>query len=330
MFSILGEFMSSKVSIIVPVYNIKNYIEGCIKSIISQTYNNIEIILVNDGSTDNSGELCQKYADTDCRIKVVNKANGGLSSARNAGIDVATGDYIIFVDGDDYIAANTLLELVSQIEKYDADIVQFGYVETNVDYSNQVCAPVSSMELISDTYQMFTRLYSIGGEAASACTKLYKKHLFDNLRFKEGINNEDEQMITFMLQKAKSVLYTDFKPYYYVTRQGSIINSRFSKKKLDIIDILEERKLQLAKLGFNDFLQTENNRIFMILINLWCESKSAKDAENNKIISDKIKEFVKKENVTLSLKFNIIYKLCKLNNRFVYLYYIYKKLYKQV
>ena len=88
--------------------------------------------------------------------------------------------------------------------------------------------------------------------------------------------------------------------------------------------------MQLAKLGFNDFLQTENNRIFMILINLWCDSKSAKDAENNKIISDKIKEFVKNENVTLSLKFNIIYKLCKLNNRFVYLYYIYKKLSKQV
>lgn len=322
--------MSKKVSVIVPVYNIENYIEGCIKSLISQTYNDIEIILVDDGSTDNSLNVCEQFAGIDNRIKIVNKANGGLSSARNAGIDVATGDYIIFVDGDDYIAANTLLELVSQIEKYDADIVQFGYVETNVDYSNQVCEPVSTTELVNDTHEMFKRLYSIGGEAASACTKLYKVYLFDSLRFKEGINNEDEQMITFMLQKAQSVLYTDFKPYYYVTRQGSIINSRFSKKKLDIIDILEERKLQLAKLGFNDFLQTENNRIFLTLINLWCESKTAKDAENNKIISDKIKEFVKNENVTLSLKFNIIYKLCKLNNRFVYLYYIYKKLSKQV
>ena len=224
--------MSKKVSVIVPVYNIENYIEGCIKSLISQTYTNEEIILVNDGSTDNSLNVCEQFAGLDNRIKIVNKTNGGLSSARNAGIDVATGDYIMFIDGDDYIAANTLLELVSQIEKYDADIVQFGYVETNADYSNQVCAPVSSMELISDTYQMFKRLYSIGGEAASACTKLYKVYLFDSLRFKEGINNEDEQMITFMLQKAQSVLYTDFKPYYYVTRQGSIINSKFSKKKI--------------------------------------------------------------------------------------------------
>ena len=168
--------MSKKVSIIVPVYNIENYIEGCIKSLVYQTYNKIEIILVNDGSTDNSLSVCERFAVSDNRIKIVNKANGGLSSARNSGIDVANGDFIMFIDGDDYIACNTLSELVLQIEKYDADIVQFGYVETNSDYSNQVCAPVSCLELVSDTYEMFKRLYSIGGEAASACTKLYKRH----------------------------------------------------------------------------------------------------------------------------------------------------------
>lgn len=318
------------VSVIVPAFNIEKYIASCIKSLLSQTYSDMEIILVNDGSSDNTLNICTEYANKDSRIITVNKPNGGLSSARNAGLNIASGEYVIFVDGDDYIAENTISELMSLIDKFDADIVQFGYVETNSDYSNQVCAPVGSMELIDDTHEMFKRLYSIGGEAASACTKLYKRHLFESLRFKEGINNEDEQMITFMLQKTKSVLYIDFKPYYYVTRQGSIINSGFSKKKLDIIDILEERKLELAKLGFNDFLQTENNRIFMTLINLWCASKSAKDIKNNKIISDKIKEFVKNENVTLSSKFNIIYKLCKINIRFVHLYYIYKKLTNQV
>lgn len=322
--------MRSKVSVIVPVYNIEKYVEGCIKSLISQTYNNLEIILVNDGSADNSLKICLDFSRIDRRIKIVNKDNGGQSSARNAGIDAATGEYIMFVDGDDYIAVNTVEVLMKCINKYSSDIVQFDYVETNNEYKTQVANEPTEFVLLNDMYKMFERLYNVGGSIASPCTKLYNKKLFESIRFREGMIYEDEYLITYILQSAKTILYIDFKPYYYLIRPGSTINSVFSKKKLDIFVVNKDRKEQLYKLGFDELVIIQNNRFFTSLLLLWCESKAIKDKENNIAITNELKSFLKKEKVNLSFKFNIIYKLCKLNYRFVYLYYVYKKLSNQV
>lgn len=322
--------MSKLVSIIVPVYNIENYAENCIKSLVNQTYQDIEIILVDDGSTDNSGKICDDFAQQHELIKVVHKENGGLSSARNAGLDVASGDYIMFIDGDDYIAENAVEILLKHIANNDADMVQFDYEETFVPYKSTKSSATDTKELVTDLKQMFEKLYLIGGPAASSCTKLYKKELFNTLRFKEGIIHEDEFLITELLPQVKSILYIPDKLYFYVMRTGSIVKSGFSKKRLDSLMVSENRIDKLEKLGFSELKEKEKNRWFTTAVNLWCDTTAVKDYENRKIIYDKIYMFIKNNNLNISGKFRLLYHLCKLNINLLYAYYLFKKIRKQV
>lgn len=322
--------MSKLVSIIVPVYNIENYAENCIKSLVNQTYKFLEIILVDDGSTDNSGKLCDDYAKTDERIKVIHKTNGGLSSARNAGLDVVSGDYIMFIDGDDYIAENAVEILLKHMSNHDADMVQFDYEETFVPYKSIKSSATDTKELVTDLKQMFEKLYLIGGPAASSCTKLHKKDLFNTLRFKEGIIHEDEFLITELLPQVKSILYIPDKLYFYVMRIGSIVKSGFSTKRLDALMVSEYRMAQLYKLGYNHLMEKEKNRWFMTAVNLWCDTTAVKDYENRKIIYDKIYMFIKNNSLNISGKFRLLYHLCKFNINLLYVYYLFKKIRKQV
>lgn len=322
--------MSKLVSIIVPVYNIENYAENCIKSLINQTHNFLEIILVDDGSTDNSGKICDNFAQKDKRIKVIHKTNGGLSSARNAGIDIATGDYFMFVDGDDYIAENAVEILLECMATHDADMVQFDYEETSVPYQSIKSTATDSTEIVTDLKQMFEKLYLIGGPAASSCTKLYKKELFKTLRFKEGIIHEDEFLITELLQKVKSIVYIPDKLYFYVMRTGSIVKSGFSKKRLDALMVSENRIDKLEDLGFSELKEKEKCRWFTTAVNLWCDTTAVKDYKNRKIIHDKIYMFIKNNNLKISGKFRLLYHLCKFNINLLYVYYLFKKFRKQV
>ncbi len=322
--------MSKLVSIIVPVYNIENYAENCIKSLIGQTYQDLEIILVDDGSLDVSGKICDDFAQKDERIKVIHKTNGGLSSARNAGIDIATGDYFMFVDGDDYIAENTVEILLEYIANHDADILQFDYEETFVPYQSINSTSTNKAEIVTNLKEMFEKLYYIGGPAASSCTKLYKKELFKTLRFKEGIIHEDEFLITELLPEVKSILYIPDKLYFYVMRTGSIVKSGFSKKRLDSLMVSENRIDKLQDLGFSELKEKEKCRWFTTAVNLWCDTTAVKDYENRKIIYDKIYMFIKNNNLNISGKFKLLYHLCKFNINLLYVYYLFKKFRKQV
>lgn len=321
--------MNKIVSIVVAVYNIDKFLPSCINSLIDQTYKDIEIILVDDGSTDNSASICDYYAQKDPRIKVIHKTNGGLSSARNAGIAIASGDFIMLVDGDDYLVINAAETLMNLIEKYNVDIIQFNYHETTKEYSRKINTDCPSPEIIKNTKVMFEKLYEIGGAAASACTKFYKKKLFKDLSFLEGIIHEDEYFTTRLLQKCKSIMYIDNNLYSYVMRQNSIVKSNFSPQKFDCLYVSKDRMQHLKNLGYLDLLEKEKSKYFINAINLWCSAKNAK----NKILlkeADNYIKYIVHQHILLTKKFAILHKFCKIHSSFLIFYYLYKKLTKQI
>ena len=206
--------MQNKISVIVPVYNVEDFIERCIESIIMQDYTDIEVILVDDGSTDNSGDMCDMYAKKDTRIRVIHKKNGGLSSARNLALDQMTGDYIFFVDSDDYIYPGTLRELISACMDYDADISCCGYISGNKSY---YCN--NKIEVI-DNFQAAKRMFICDGIDANAVCKLYKKHLFQNIRYPLCVY--EVVPVTYkVLLKAQKVVNTYKVGEYIDKRAGS-------------------------------------------------------------------------------------------------------------
>lgn len=319
--------INNLVSIIVPIYNVNNYMDSCIESLLHQTYKNIEIILVDDGSTDGSTDKCDLIADTDSRVIVIHKKNGGLSSARNAGLDIAKGKFILFVDGDDYIELNTVDTLINIWEesKINPDLIQFNYKEVQENGQVKIDNSFNQYKVCFSRIEFFRNLYEIGGGAASACTKLYKKKLFDDLRFKNGILHEDEYMITDILSKINSCVYLNKVLYYYVKRQGSIINSKFTPKKMDVFISIEHRIEYLRKINFENLLNKEYVRYYMTILNMYCNAR--KDGYNKecKILKNRLKQLLKTNSIEVSGKYKIIELLCRININLITLYYYFKK-----
>ncbi|MBC5624031.1 glycosyltransferase [Clostridium sp. NSJ-49] len=233
----------SKISIIVPIYNVELYVERCIESILNQSLSDFDLILVDDGSTDKSGEICEGYAKKDSRIQVIHKKNGGLSSARNAGIEIAQGKYIAFVDGDDFIHKDMYKILYDKIIQNDSDIVicEFKKVYNKTDVIDTI-ENTKSIEL--NNIDALHMLYSDkGAEFTVAWNKIYKKELFDEVRYEEGKIHEDEFIAHKLLYKAQKITYVSKQLYNYIQREDSIINSKFNIKKLDAVYAFNERKL---------------------------------------------------------------------------------------
>lgn len=225
--------MNEKVTVIVPVYNVEKYLEKCVESIINQTYQNLEIILIDDGSLDGSGRICDLFAKNDNRIKVIHKSNGGLSSARNIALDCCTGQYICFVDSDDYIEKNMIINLMKYIIDDDIDCVQFGYnvvkndiIVTKMYNENQMIYPRSE---ILNTYFKTAKLNEI------VWNKFYRADVFKKIRMIEGKNNEDYLVMPEILMSINKILNVKECLYNYVIRENSIMNTKFSSKKMDRI-----------------------------------------------------------------------------------------------
>lgn len=227
------------ITIIVPIYNIEKYIERCIESIIAQTYKNLEIILVDDGSTDQSGRICDVYAKQDKRIKVIHKENGGLSDARNAGLDIAGGEYIGFVDGDDYIDGDMYETLWKEMIDESIDIASCGMEESWGDIKHLKC--LSKNTVILDRVQAYAALFSrttiLGG---TNCNKLFRKRVLEGLKYKKGIQSEDIEFLYRVLDRAEKVVCIDKVKYHYVHRENSITTTPFSKSYMDIIKTMDE------------------------------------------------------------------------------------------
>lgn len=213
------------ISIIIPVYNVQDYVEKCIKSVIKQTYENLEIIIVNDGSTDKSGEICKKYEKIDNRIKIIEKENGGVSSARNIGLKIAKGKYIGFVDPDDYIDKDMYELLYDNIKKYNADISICNFYlvrENNIFHRNLNTSDI----LVFNKKEALQNLIKNREISDHASNKLYKKELFCNIKYPENTVMEDIATTYLLIEKSKKIVYDKKEKYYYVNRKDSILNKR--------------------------------------------------------------------------------------------------------
>ena len=298
------------VSIIVPVYNIRSYLPHCVKSLLGQTYGDIEIILVDDGSTDGSDKLCDSLAASDRRIFAIHKPNGGLSDARNAGLDRARGQWVLFVDGDDYLAPRAVELLMKEAEK-DVDFVQFLYHETeDTDWLPHEEQAAQS-EVCTDNAVMWHRLYELGGVAASSCTKLWNARIFEKTRFQKGILHEDEELMNRVLPHCRKAVYTKLELYGYVFRHGSIVHSAFKPKQMDVFPIMERRIQVLRGLGHEDLVLTTQSRLFLTALLMFGRAKKAKAKEEAKILKKRLKKLAKVKGLELSGQFGLVYKLCK-------------------
>ncbi len=313
------------VSIIVPVYNIKEYLAGCVESLQKQTCPDLEIILVDDGSTDGSGALCDGYAAQDTRIRVVHKENGGLSSARNAGLEVATGQWILFVDGDDYLVHNAVEQLLAVAQEYpDTDFVQFLYQETDGSWQPENQS-VEQM-VLSEVPDFFRRLYDLGGVAASSCTKLFRRELFEILRFQKGIRHEDEELMTRLLPICRKAVYTSLVLYGYVVRQGSIIHSGFSPKSMDIFPIMDQRIQVLQQLDCGDLVLETQCRMFQTAAWQYCLARKNGFGQEAALLKQRILALSGTPNLPLGGQYRILHRLAGVTPAAVDLYYFIRRL----
>lgn len=309
---------SIKFSIIIPVYNVEKYLNECVESVLNQTYKNFEIILVDDGSTDSSPQICDSYAEKDIRIKVIHKENGGLSSARNAGIENMTGDYVLFLDSDDFWDNNKALEhLSSIIAENNTDVVCYGYkefYESTNERKNVICIPEMLFSDLS-TEDQLEALLTNGIFTSSACCKTIRtKLIFDkDIYFVENITSEDIDWSARILLNAKSfALYNDYF-YNYRQRDGSITH-QIKYKNLEILSNNIIKCINLAE-------KVEEGRLKDLYLNYVAYQyitflHSSFLCEKN----DKIKYLVDKmKNYKYLLKYNL--------NRKVKLVYLFNKLF---
>lgn len=271
-----------KISIIVPVYNVEEYLEKCIDSILNQIFKDFELILVNDGSTDNSLDICKRYKSIDDRICIIDKKNGGLSSARNAGLDIAKGEYIGFVDSDDYIHPQMYEILYDQIIKNKADISICNYEEVyNYDecyfHYNENNKPDTIIEYLSNI-QSLERIDSPEGVIfVVAWNKLYKRDIFKNLRYKHGIIHEDEYIIHRILYKCEKVVHIKKALYFYMQRDGSIMQEKTKITRIDYLLALSDRINFFYEKGLKD-LQNKYERLYLVeIFNIYPKLKKYKN-----------------------------------------------------
>lgn len=228
--------MEELISVIVPVYNVEKYIEECINSILCQTYQNFELILVDDGSKDRSGEICDEYANKDERIIVIHKENEGLSKTRNKGIEIAKGEYISFIDSDDYVEKDFLEVLYKLIKENNALVAQCGYVTTGENRQED-----NSIQIYTGK-QMIVDIYTILWIPNTVVwNKLYKTELVKNNKFKESKIHEDEFFSWKIFYKVDKVPVTKRQLYNYRKVEQSITNKKYSIERLSYIEALEER-----------------------------------------------------------------------------------------
>lgn len=232
-----------EISIIVPLYNVEQYVNKCVDSILSQTFTDLEVILIDDGSPDSSGQIADDYAKHDSRVKVRHINNGGLSAARNAGIEIATGRYLGFVDGDDYIAP-TMYEVLHQaITKADAQLAICGIYDVYPGHDPKQ-KPVFYRELNRD--EATQMIFEGNIISVHAVNKLYARAIFSELRYPVGKYHEDSYVILDVLAGCQRVAVDSQQLYYYLHREGSINTERFSDKQFDFIKAWQQNELRLA------------------------------------------------------------------------------------
>lgn len=289
-----------KVTIIIPVYNAENYLDKCIKSIVNQTYKNIEIILINDGSIDNSPNICDKWKEMDNRIKVIHKQNEGVSKARNIGIENATGDYIGFVDDDDYIDKNMYQEMVNLIETKETDIVACNFY--NVEKEKKIGI---NKEVSKNWLNEVIAYDSIRGYIWN---KLYKSDIIKHTKFNNEVKIGEDMLFNISLLNTKSISfsYIERPLYYYIQHKKSTMSTlnaekifSYLKELEKIINMLKGKKLEC----FN--LEYEYIYFFTIIKCNWKYTNTFKD--NKTMMRRNIQIFIHKDKLLKNIP---LYKKC--------------------
>lgn len=254
--SVKGNLIVAKISIIVPIYNVEKYLKRCVDSILNQSFKDYELILVNDGSTDSCGKICDEYKKLDDRVRVIHKKNGGLSDARNVGIDYSECEFVSFIDSDDYIAEDMYEVLYNNLENENADISVCGYYRClngrNISKFKEneyfVVNGKEALKLVLEDKKI----------SVEACTKIYRKSLFNDTRYPIGKLSEDAFTTPTILSKANIVVGTTAPKYYYEIREDSITNSVFKKKDLNVIEAYKHN----FDLVMRDFPDLKDQAVF--------------------------------------------------------------------
>lgn len=321
--------MKRYISIIVPIYNVEKQLSECIESILNQTFMNFELILVDDGSPDKCGEICDEYEKKDKRIKVIHKKNGGLSDARNAGLDIAKGKYIGFVDSDDIIHPEMYERMYNCINKYNADIVQCKFKKfKTIEDINKLS------NITNDNIEHYTSKEAIidmidnNKINVNIWNKLYKRELFESERFPKGKIHEDEFLTYKLIYKSNKVTYINEELYYYYQNDNGIMNGSNLIKRLDRIEALEERSNFFLKSGDKDLYDKSNTAVFFALNKLYFIFKRNKQLKKEiayiNLLKDKtIKTaYILSDNIYLSKQNKEIVNLINKNKIFINIYYM--------
>ena len=231
------------ISVIIPVYNVREYIGKCVDSVLKQKIHDIEIILVDDGSTDGSDEVCDMYADANENVFVIHKKNAGLGYARNSGLEIARGEYIFFLDSDDWLPENALINLQELAENNDVDIICFRYARTSERDNFVLEQPIREDRVVNNEELMKEYL---AGMTATACTKLYKKEIFEKEKFSNVPIHEDSYSMHLFLKNAKRAMITNQIYYIQYIRKGSLTQTIFTEKNFICIEC-GERLVKFAK-----------------------------------------------------------------------------------
>lgn len=266
--------MNPLISVVIPIYNVEIYLKQCIESVIRQSYNELEIILIDDGSTDNCLAICNRYALEDNRIKVIHKQNGGLSDARNIGISVSTGEYITFIDSDDYIECDMIKYLFDLLQKTNADLSVCQKLNVR-ENGNIIKEKINVREyVLENNYECMKNFLSEKYINTVAWGKLYKKDLFFSIRYPYGKYHEDVYTMYKVIALCNRICVGSQQKYFYRIRSGSITSSTFSIKHLDAIegkiqqkDFLQKNYPKLIKFGYSGIIYAINQCIFKMPIN---------------------------------------------------------------
>ena len=294
-----------KISVIVPVYNVENYLEKCLNSLVNQTLEEIEILVINDGSTDNSQKIIEVFQSKfPQKIKTFAKENGGLSDARNFGIDRASGNFLAFVDSDDYISENMFLEMYELAIKNEAELVICNLQK--VDENGTVTQKLTQIPNLSEKIDLEKNFSVFSDLSYFACNKIFKKELFDGKRFQKGMHFEDIELIPQILLQCKILAKTDAFHYQYLERSNSISKSH-TERGLDIFKSVEN----VEKAFENSMYSFKKNELkgFQILEGIYtflAYLAFVKDDEVFNKMNLQLKKFIKERNI--SLKEILIYK----------------------
>lgn len=283
--------MSEKISVIVPIYNVENYMRRCVDSILNQTYTNLEIILVDDESPDNCPLICDKYKQRDNRIKVIHQKNAGLSGARNAGIDIASGEYLAFVDSDDYLAVDFLESLYQAIVTTNSDIAMCKYEYVKDDTMTQShksgdCEVYTGIEMIENMYSPDGAFFVV------AWNKLYKRKLFERIRYPQGRIHEDEATTHQLYYEAKKAAFVKRYLYGYFVGGESITRKKFNRKRLDWAWAVEQRLTFLEDKNLNHIMPTAIRAYADGVIDLYFQCREG--LENSQIEQADLKSKIKR------------------------------------